>query len=122
MNQITPEALEFVEEAKARFTENDDLSTYRNEKSSFIALRSGFRDDCMMVYELGNEVGNFVQQLPTQHKVLVDYDDISTLNELKTKVTNLYNEFTESGGEYGKGVTDSLSVVIKRLDKVKAVK
>ena len=121
MNQITKEALDFVMEAKERFTQDEELTTYRNEEASYIALRGGFREDCMMIYELGNVVGNFVGQLPTQHKVLIDYDDISILKELQQKVTSLFNEYNDSDSEYGKGILDALNVVTKSLSKVKMI-
>lgn len=83
MNQITSEALEFVEEAKKMFTENDAMTTYRNEKEEFVALRGGFLDRSMTVYELGRPVGYFIEQLPSQHKELVDYEDYQKLKEYK---------------------------------------
>jgi hypothetical protein len=75
MNQISKEAMDFLNEAREGFSKNSDLTTYRCEEESFIALRGGFSDDCIMVYELGNPVGNFTQQLDKRHKILVDYDE-----------------------------------------------
>jgi hypothetical protein len=86
MNQISKEALEFLNEAKEQFTQNTDYSTYRNQENEFIALRTGMFDDCIMVYELGSPVGNFTQQLPRQHKVLIDYDRLKVYEKLQEKV------------------------------------
>jgi hypothetical protein len=88
MNQITKESLEFMQEAKEAFENNTDLTTYRDDKEEFIALRSGMFDDCIMIYELGSQVGNFVQQLPRQHKVTLDYDEHERLKKTE-KAVNL---------------------------------
>lgn len=86
MNQITKESLDFMNEAREVFEKNLDLTTYRDDNEEFIALRSGLFDDCMMIYELGSQVGNFVNQLPKQHKVSVEYDELETLKKDKKKV------------------------------------
>lgn len=125
MNQITKEALEFVEEAKKAFTENDDFTTYRNKEENFIALRGGMRDDCMTVYELGDPVGNFVEQLPRQHKVLVDYEDYEKLKKLK-KVRSLAEHELEraktllnnkSDMDYNNGFGSAMAVLLKEMNK-----
>ena len=115
MNQITKEALDFVMEAKERFTKDTELTTYRNEEASFIALRSGFRDDCMMVYELGNAVGNFVQQLPQQHKVLVDYDEIYKFEQTKERLVKRY-EAGYASSDYNEGYRAAILEAIGELD------
>lgn len=89
MNQISKEALQFLDEAKEAFEKNEDLTTYRNEVENFIALRSGMFDDCIMIYELGSAVGNFVQQLPRQHKILVNYDELEQLRKDKKMLANI---------------------------------
>ncbi|WGT37749.1 hypothetical protein QH639_18185 [Lysinibacillus sp. 1 U-2021] len=88
MNQITPEALEFLEEAKKGF-DNVDTITYINKNKNYIALRSGFREDCLSIYELGNEVGLFTEQLPKQYTVIVDYDELEKLKKYKNTVENI---------------------------------
>ena len=73
MAQITRNCMEFVEKAARAFQEKYESSTYRED--GFIALRSGLMDDCMLVYELGDEIGNFVQMFPRpvgQEKVKVN--------------------------------------------------
>jgi hypothetical protein len=56
---ITKEVMEFVEKAKEEFENNPELETYRGD--GYIALRYGLNRDCILVYELGNEVGLFAQ-------------------------------------------------------------
>lgn len=55
--------LDFVQEAKEAFETNEKLETYRNEDDSLIALRMGKDRDCVLVYELGECIANFVQQI-----------------------------------------------------------
>lgn len=61
--QITKKHLAFLEEAKAAFEENVRLETYRNKDEEFIALRYGADRDCIQIFELGEEVGFFVQMM-----------------------------------------------------------
>jgi hypothetical protein len=61
--QITKDHLAFVQEAKEVFENNSIIETYRNVDCSLIALRYGSDRDCILVYELGDEIANFVQQL-----------------------------------------------------------
>lgn len=63
MSDITKGHLAFMEEAKEEFERNPFQETYRDELGSYIALRIGMDRDCIMVYELGEYVTNFVQQL-----------------------------------------------------------
>lgn len=70
---ITSRHLDFVNEAKEAFESNAKLHTYRDEEETLIALRYGEDRDCVLVYELGECVGNFVQQIsPDIRKVLRD--------------------------------------------------
>lgn len=64
MTQINNEHLKFLEEAKQAFINDPILETYRNEDDEYIALRVGLGRDCLLVFELGEEVANFVQQIP----------------------------------------------------------
>jgi len=89
MNLISREALDFLEEAKNSFNNNGELITYTDSENEFIALRGGFRENCILIYELNCEVGNFTDQLPSRHKVLVDYDELDDLKKLKDNVENL---------------------------------
>jgi hypothetical protein len=63
MKDITPRHLVFVDEAAKSFDENPRQETHRSEDNTLIALRMGMDRDCVMVYELGEYVGNFVQQV-----------------------------------------------------------
>lgn len=83
MNQISKEALDFVDAARKSFEENEDYVTYLS--GDFIALRSGMFENCITVYELGSSVGNFTDQLPRRQKVLVDYDELKRLKEIEKK-------------------------------------
>lgn len=125
MNQISNEALEFLNEAKESFIKNDMMVTYTDKKKGFIALRTGFRDDCIMIYELGNEVGNFTQQLPSQHKVLVDYDELEVYKKLKNKILPKHiedisemisNDENGKNIEYNKGFVTALELVLRALE------
>ncbi|WP_137743373.1 hypothetical protein [Robertmurraya siralis] len=89
MNQISKEALDFLQEAKESFEKNPDFTTYRNKKGSFIALRTGMSDDCIMIYELGFAVGNFTQQLPRRNMKLIDYDEYEQLKKDKKMLANI---------------------------------
>lgn len=82
--QITPEALEFLAEAKENFS-NIETTTYTSKEKGFIALRTGFREDNIHIYELDGEIGIFTEQLPSQHTVIVDYDNY---NFTKKKADN----------------------------------
>lgn len=89
MNQIRPEALKFLEEAKQSFESNKEYFTYIDKENQYIALRSGFREDCIVIYELSSEVGNFVEQLTPSHTVVVDYDELDELKKIKEKYNKL---------------------------------
>lgn len=91
MNQIPPEALNFLEEAKKGFDSIETI-TYIDKNKKFIALRTGFREDCLVVYELGNEIGNFTEQLPKQHTVIIDYDELDRYKKLENKLNKLHND------------------------------
>lgn len=64
MAQINNEHLEFLEEAKQAFINDPILETYRNGDDEYIALRVGLGRDCLLVFEIGEEIANFVQQIP----------------------------------------------------------
>lgn len=62
--QIQDKHLAFMHEAREAFLENDVLDTYRNEEDfDLIALRMGYDRDCILIYELGQGIANFVQQM-----------------------------------------------------------
>ncbi|MCM3618722.1 hypothetical protein M3936_14115 [Sutcliffiella horikoshii] len=65
--QITLKHLQFVKEASDAFQIDPVLETYWNKDVyDYMALRFGADRDCVMVYELGGEVANFVQQMDPQ--------------------------------------------------------
>jgi hypothetical protein len=67
--QITKHHLAFVQEAKEAFEARPLLETYWNKDDfDLIALRMGMDRDCVNVYELGDEVANFVQQMEPNPK------------------------------------------------------
>lgn len=61
--QITKQHLDFVQEAKEAFEDNPLFETWRNDDDALIALRMGMDRDCVEVWELGNYIANFVQQM-----------------------------------------------------------
>lgn len=63
MKQIHPHHLAFVDEAARAFEENPRWETYMNAESNLIALRFGMDRDCIKLYELGEPVGFFAQQM-----------------------------------------------------------
>jgi hypothetical protein len=77
MTQITKNHLAFVEHAKRVFEENSLFETLRHpEYGDLLALRHGADRDCVMVYELGPEVANFVQQMepcPNPRKAVMKF-------------------------------------------------
>jgi len=60
---IKPEHLTFLDECKRVFSENGRRVTHQSEDGSFIALRYGADRDCIQIFELGNEVAFFAQQI-----------------------------------------------------------
>lgn len=87
MNMITAEALKFLDDARESFIKEDQQVTYKSDE--FMALRTGFRDDNIEIYRLNGEVGNFVEQLPKQHKILVDYDEVYKLKQLQEFISEI---------------------------------
>ncbi|HLR58880.1 MAG TPA: hypothetical protein VK094_00180 [Pseudogracilibacillus sp.] len=63
MTQIHKSHLDFLELAKHKFETNEKLHTYRDEYDGLIALRTGADRDCIEIFELGDYVANFVQQI-----------------------------------------------------------
>lgn len=95
MNQITPEALEFLEEAKKGF-DNIETITYISKDQDYIALRTGFSEDCLSIYELGNEVGLFTEQLPKQQTVIVEYDELERYKKIEKKLNKLHSDLIQT--------------------------
>jgi len=77
IQHINKQHLDFVDEVREAFEFNADLTTYRNEDDSLIALRFGLDKDCILVYELGGCIGNFVQQMNPSTARKVGYRDES---------------------------------------------
>lgn len=130
MNQISKEALEFVNEAKESFISNEKMVTYTDKEKGYIALRTGFREDCIMVYELGNEVGNFTQQLPSQHKVLVDHDELEIYKRLKNEILPkqivnveemIANDVSGKYVEHNKGFLSAMELILRVLEMEESI-
>ncbi|PAD73942.1 hypothetical protein [Paenibacillus campinasensis] len=91
MKEITPKHLAFVDEAAKAFEDNPKYETYYNADRDLIALRFGADRDCIKVYELGEPVGFFVQQvtirtpLPRKEvaRFAMDMEEQLRANELK---------------------------------------
>lgn len=77
MTQINKKHLIFLQEAKEGFETNPKWKTYRDDYDTYIALRTGADDDCIEIYELGDRVASFVQQLEVKEPSIVG----TTLNE-----------------------------------------
>lgn len=63
MKQISNEHLKFLEEAKQIFIDEPFRETHRNDDETLIALRYGEDRDCVWIYELGESVAFFAQQI-----------------------------------------------------------
>jgi hypothetical protein len=61
--QITKRHLDFVQEANGVFEDEPLRETCRNDDESLIALRMGMDRDCVDLYELGEHVALFSQQM-----------------------------------------------------------
>ncbi|TMU85511.1 hypothetical protein FGG79_09825 [Bacillus sp. BHET2] len=74
---ITSTHLDFLDEAREAFMKNEILETYWDKDTfDLIALRFGMDRDCVLVYELGEEIANFVQQmepLPRPRKSVMEF-------------------------------------------------
>ncbi|MGA4718835.1 hypothetical protein [Fictibacillus nanhaiensis] len=75
--QITKNHLAFMKEARKAFEESNLLETYCNkEEFDLIALRYGMDRNCIQVYEIGEDIANFVQQMepaPKPRKPLMQF-------------------------------------------------
>lgn len=119
MSYITPEALEFLEEAKKGF--NDiERTTYRNEKEGFIALRNGFMEDGLEIFELGNKVGFFTEQLPQQRTKIIECDELERLRDLEREYRKVYKllkyALKVDGSDTIKGILINCSRVAKQVE------
>lgn len=78
VQQIEQCHLDFLEQAKEAFEVRPDFCTFRNGthdgNDTLIALRYGADRDCILIYELGDCIGNFVQQMKPAplKKVIID--------------------------------------------------
>jgi hypothetical protein len=100
VQQITNSHLDFVQEAKEAFQSDPGLYTWRNENETLIALRYGMDRDCVLVYELGECIANFVQQTtpapdPRKEVILFSHDMEAQLkvNEHKGGWSNSSDSF-----------------------------
>jgi hypothetical protein len=75
--QINKAHLAIMEEARNAFENNSLLETYGNKDDyDLIALRFGEDRDCVQIYELGEDIANFVQQMapaPKPRKPLMKF-------------------------------------------------
>ncbi|MGE6376582.1 hypothetical protein [Peribacillus muralis] len=60
---IKPKHLPFLEETKEVFNANSRRETFTSEHGDLIALRFGEDRDCIKMFELGEEVAFFAQQI-----------------------------------------------------------
>jgi hypothetical protein len=123
-NQITKQHLSFVQEAKEAFEARPLYETYWNKDDfDLIALRIGGDRDCIMVYELGEEIANFVQQMdpkPMPRKVVrefaFDMESQLEANEHKKGWHKEYHQFLSN--ELNKNLT-ALCLELRKVDKDK---
>jgi hypothetical protein len=121
--QITKRHLAFVQEAKEVFEDNSLLETYRNDDDTLIALRMGMDRDCVEVWELGDNIANFVQQMepnPLPRKVVrefsFDMEKQLEVNDHKGGWSREHYEFLTK--EIYKNLS-KLQVVLSKEDKDK---
>jgi hypothetical protein len=83
---ITSTHLDFLDEAREAFMKNEILETYWDKDTfDLIALRFGMDRDCVLVYELGEEIANFVQQMNPAPKPRAEIRNFSYSMERKMK-------------------------------------
>jgi hypothetical protein len=103
---IKKETLEFIENAKQYFESEEGKivgSTYQDDKLGYIGLRWGLLDNCIKVYELGDEVGFFedwVDRVPYQEQIdyyirRIEYNDLYITPEQIGKLQNIINRKTK---------------------------
>lgn len=74
--QITKRHLDFVGVAKGVFEDEPLRETCRSDDDTLIALRMGMDRDCVEVWELGDIIANFVQQMepcPMPRKIVREF-------------------------------------------------
>lgn len=76
------EDLDFYQEAKEAFENNQRLETYTNNEEEYIALRYGADRDCIKLYKLDGEVAFFNNVMENGRKV--GFTD--EIDELKLKL------------------------------------
>lgn len=107
MTVITNYHLNFLEEAKQAFIDNPLQETYRNADEDLIALRYGMDRDCVLIYELGDKVAFFAQQIePVQlNQTVIKKEGQNMMFQVKDKVKVLSNH----GNVIGEGVIVSIN-------------
>ena len=68
---IFKEDLAFVKEAASAFEKTPRWETYRNNDNTLIALRTGWDRDELIVFRLGEEVGEFVGMMEASPHLVV---------------------------------------------------
>jgi hypothetical protein len=123
--QITKTHLAFVEEASDAFENNPNWYTYINADDSLIALRYGSDRDCVLVYELGFKIANFVQQMdpcPVPRKSVMEFahdmEKQLKVNDHKGSWNREHHEFLLN--EIYKNLS-KLQVALSKEDKSKDV-
>jgi hypothetical protein len=97
---IKKETIEFVNKAKEYFKTQEGMvlgSTYIDKDLGYIALRWGMFDDCLKVYELGQEVGLFeewLDRVPDEEYIneyikLIEKKDYKLTEEQLDKLENI---------------------------------
>jgi hypothetical protein len=106
---IKKETLQFVEDAKKYFETKEGRivgSTYEDTKLGYIALRWGMLDDCMKVFELGDEIGffeNWIDRVPYEDQIDYYIERISNndLHMTKNHINNLQRIIDKKAAKLG---------------------
>ncbi|MGG4548289.1 hypothetical protein ABER02_10875 [Rossellomorea marisflavi] len=88
-SQINTSHLAFLREAKDQFEKSPIAETYRSPDDTMIALRLGVDRDCILIYELGDEIANFVQQISSQSSPRKLLFEFSNNMEIQMKANKL---------------------------------
>lgn len=82
---IKPETIEFLNRAKKFFDQSLDHVSFRDEDVGLIALRYGLDDNCILLFELGNEIAFFedwMDRTTTEEKIKHHEEKIEKLKKV----------------------------------------
>ncbi|MBT2647231.1 hypothetical protein J7E52_10930 [Bacillus sp. ISL-34] len=123
---IKPEHLAFLEEVKAVFEVNCRRETHQNEEGTLIALRFGADRDCINVFELGEEIAFFTQQIEPNPNPRLEVMEFSRDMEVQLQkndhkkgwIQENYDFLIRKIGTHGMKLHEELSKLDKDKSKI----